>query len=90
MSTPSLYPKNLNIVRRMKVSKAIRVVVEGGGCNLYYIRNRNDEFQIYHHRVGVIWDEENLIGTADDIEDARDLIEKHSGEDIDSFDLVGD
>ena len=72
------------------MASVIRVVVEGGGHNLYYIRRRHDEYQIYHHRVGLIWDDENLVGTADDSDEAIEMIKSHSGEDIDSADGIDD
>jgi hypothetical protein len=72
------------------MSKAIRVVVEGGGKNLYYIRGRSGEFEVYHHRVNLVWDNENLVGVAGDIEEALEMIEEHSGEKVDSYEVEED
>lgn len=66
------------------MSRVIRVVVEGGGRNLYYIRARAGEFHVYHHRVNLIWDDENLVGSADDADDAIELVREHAGEEVES------
>lgn len=72
------------------MARVFRVIVEGGGRNLYYIRARDDVFHVFHHRVNVVWDEENLVGVADDANEAIEMVKEHSGEEIDSIDEEDD
>ena len=67
------------------MSTVYRVVVKGGGKNLYYIKEDDDTYCVYHHIVNVVWDDENLIGEDDSLEDAVERIKDHSGERIDEI-----
>ena len=68
------------------MSKEYRVVVKGGGHNLFYIKEEYDSYSVYQHIVNLIWDDQNYIGETDSLDDAVDLIREHSGEEIDEID----
>jgi hypothetical protein len=63
------------------MSTEYRVVVEGGGKNLYRIEEFNDSFHVYSISVGVI-DRKKSIGKTDSLKSALVLIMADSGEDI--------
>lgn len=59
-----------------------KVVVEGGGKNLYFIEERGGAFQVYKDEV---WGSGKQIGTARSMNDALDRIQSHSGHRIKSI-----
>ncbi len=60
-----------------------RVVVEGGGENLYRVRESPSGYSVYHvDEVRLLGDKETSIGKTDSIEDAYSLIRSDSGENI--------
>lgn len=59
-----------------------RVVVKGGGHNLYKISEYGGWFHVYHVDVGFISNSNTGIGKTRSLADALDLIKSHSGEDI--------
>lgn len=56
-----------------------KVVVKGGGANLYRVSESNGTFHVY--KVSV-WGSDSAIGTARRLEDALALIRSHSGREI--------
>ncbi|AXQ27334.1 hypothetical protein D0B54_00910 [Solimonas sp. K1W22B-7] len=64
------------------MSKDRRVVVTGGGKNLYRISEYGGWFHAYKVDVGLISNSSNSIGKARSLEDAIVLIKSHSGEEI--------
>ena len=58
-----------------------KVIVKGGGSNLYYVSESSGTF--YVHKGGV-WSE-TQIGKTKTMEDALSLIRSHSGRDIESI-----
>ena len=63
-----------------------RVVVEGGGANLYEICEYDGYFLARHVRVKLLWNDRYSIGRARTLEDAFSLIRSHSGRRIRSVD----
>jgi hypothetical protein len=59
-----------------------RVVVEGGGKNLYYVEDSGGVFKVFKDEV---WGSGKQIGTARSMNDALDRIESHSGHKIKSI-----
>lgn len=59
-----------------------RVVVKGGGENLYKISEYGGWFHVYHVDVGFLSNSNNSIGKTRSHGDALDLIKSHSGQDI--------
>lgn len=59
-----------------------RVVVKGGGKNLYKISEHNGWFHAYHVDVGFISNSNSSIGKTKSLGDALELIKSHSGEEI--------
>jgi len=59
-----------------------KVVVEGGGANLYRISESNGWFYAYKVDVGFFSDSNRSIGRARSLKDALDLIKSHSGKEI--------
>jgi hypothetical protein len=64
------------------MSKNKRVVVKGGGKNLYKLSEYDGWFHVYQVDVGFISDTNNSIGKTRSLADALDLIKSHSGKDI--------
>lgn len=62
-----------------------KVVVEGGGHNLYYVREYDDTYYVYQTFVHIPFNESDLIGKVDSLELAIVLIRAHSGEDIEKI-----
>lgn len=60
---------------------AKRVVVQGGGQNLYKIVGTN-KLEIYHVKVGTFTDSKSNIGSSRNLEDALSIIKSHSGNQI--------
>ena len=61
-----------------------RVVVNGGGKNLYIIQECDGWFNAYHI-TGVLSRSKKHIGKARSQSDAIDLIKSHSGKDIEEI-----
>ena len=59
-----------------------RVVVQGGGENLYKIREYNGKYTAYKVKVHILSNSETNIGQARKLEDAIALIRVHSGREI--------
>ena len=59
-----------------------RVVVEGGGNNLYQISEYNGDFVAYYVDVGFITNSYKNIGETRSFENAIVLIKVHSGKEI--------
>jgi len=62
-----------------------RVVVRGGGKNLYKISEYGGWFYAYQVDVGFLSDSNNSIGKTRSLKDALELIRGHSGREIDSI-----
>jgi hypothetical protein len=60
-----------------------KVVVKGGGENLYYISESSGIFYVYK---GSVWGSDTQIGKTRDKADAISLIRSHSGRDIERMD----
>lgn len=65
---------------------ARKVVVKGGGANLYKVSESGGTFYVYHVRVGIFTDSTNDIGKTRSLEDALTLIKVHSGQEIAEID----
>lgn len=63
-----------------------KVVVKGGGRNLYKVSESGGWFYAYYVEVGFLSDSKRSIGKARSFKDALDLIRAHSGRDIQSID----
>jgi hypothetical protein len=62
-----------------------KVVVQGGGRNLYKISEYNGKYTAYKVDGGFFGNSTNKIGTASSLEDALSLIRAHSGKEIDEI-----
>lgn len=62
------------------------VVVEGGGSNLYEIKEEGGHYKAYHVRVNLLLpNSKNNVGSARSFEGALSVIRNHSGKDIKRF-----
>lgn len=59
-----------------------RVVVKGGGKNLYYVKESGGWYQVSHRRVSLLGDRDIDLGKARSMHDALAMIESHSGKKI--------
>ena len=59
-----------------------KVVVEGGGKNLYFVKDSAGAFHAYKDEV---WGSGQHIGTAASMNDALGIITRHSGKKIKSI-----
>lgn len=59
-----------------------KVVVQGGGENLYKITEYNGKYTAYKVDVGFLSDSNRNIGQTTSLEDALVLIKVHSGKEI--------
>ena len=59
-----------------------RVVVTGGGKNLYRISIYNGKYTVSQVDVSPIFNDYNIIGEARSMEDALSIIKAHSGQSI--------
>lgn len=64
------------------MSNEKRVVVKGGGSNLYKITESGGWFYVFHVDVGFLSTSNKSIGKARDQAAALDLIKSHSGREI--------
>lgn len=62
-----------------------RVVVKGGGENLYRIYEASGKYWIDSVDVGFISNSYNNIGKTSNLEDAISIIKAHSGKEIDTI-----
>ncbi len=60
-----------------------KVIVKGGGENLYYISESSGIFYVYK---GHVWSSDTLIGKTRSKSDAISVIRSHSGRDIERMD----
>jgi hypothetical protein len=67
--------------------KTKKIVVRGGGENLYKVNETNGTFYAYKIKVSLIpfCDSDKLLGKTKKFEDALALIKSHSGRDIDTI-----
>lgn len=59
-----------------------RVVVQGGGKNLYRISIYGDKYTVSQVDVGYFTNDINIIGEARSMDDALSIIKSHSGHGI--------
>jgi len=59
-----------------------KVVVTGGGRNLFKIESYNNQYNVYHMNIGILFDDKDFIGKTRSFEDAISLIRSHSGRGI--------
>lgn len=59
-----------------------RIIVQGGGKNLYRVETSGEFFNVYHISVGWITDDKEFIGKTKSLEDAISLIRSYSGREI--------
>ena len=64
------------------MSTDYRVVVEGGGSDLYKIGEVSDKYYVSQVSVGLFSNSNKSIGKANSLDTALALIKAHSGEDI--------
>jgi hypothetical protein len=64
------------------MAKDRKVVVQGGGANLYKISEYDGWFYAYKVDVGFFSNSNRSIGKARSLKDALDLIKSHSGKEI--------
>jgi hypothetical protein len=67
------------------MSKEFKVVVEGGGRNLYKITEYNGTYHAYQVTVNLLSNSNDSIGKANSLDVALALIRSHSGEDIEKI-----
>ena len=63
-----------------------RVIVKGGGKNLYYINETGGRFYVSQRIVKPIFDDNIDLGSTRSLSDALSLITSHSGRGIESVD----
>jgi hypothetical protein len=61
-----------------------KVVVEGGGANLYFVKESGGVFHVYKSSSSM-FGSDTMIGTARSMNDALDRITGHSGRKIKSI-----
>ena len=59
-----------------------KIVVRGGGENLYEVRETYAEFYAYKIDVGLLWNSEKYLGKTRRFDAALALIRAHSGREI--------
>lgn len=59
-----------------------RIIVKGGGHNLYYVSESSGTIYVYK---GAVWGSDTQIGKTRTMEDALALIKSYSGRDIESI-----
>ncbi|UYV16512.1 hypothetical protein [Porphyrobacter sp. ULC335] len=59
-----------------------KVIVEGGGENLYYVSESNGTIYVYK---GSVWGSDTQIGKVREMRDAIAVIENHAGRKIKSI-----
>jgi len=60
-----------------------RIIVKGGGENLYYVSESSGTIYVYK---GSVWGSDTQIGKTRTMSDALSLIKSHSGRDIERID----
>ncbi len=56
-----------------------KVVVKGGGKNLFKVSSYEGTYYVYQVDAGLISNDNNLIGTTKSLEDALSLIRSYAG-----------
>lgn len=64
---------------------AKKVVVKGGGRNLFKVSEYNGTFYVYQVEVGLLADDKHQIGKTTSLEDALTLIRSYTGKDIEKI-----
>lgn len=59
-----------------------RVVVKGGGANLYKISEYAGQLYVYHVSVGFLSNSNTSLGKTRSLQDALAIIKSHSGKEI--------
>ena len=59
-----------------------RVVVSGGGQNLYQVSKSGSKYYIYKIKAGTFFDDKISIGYGGSLDDALSLIKSYSGRNI--------
>ncbi len=62
-----------------------RVVIKGGGSNLYQVTYSSGYYHAYKVNVGIFSNDYDEIGKASSFEDALSIIRSYSGRDIDEI-----
>jgi hypothetical protein len=62
-----------------------KVVVKGGGANLFKISISGGEYRVYQVRMNLFTEKLSNIGTTRSLEDALSLIRLYSGNQIDKI-----
>ena len=63
--------------------EAKKVVIKGGGSNLFKVSSYDGTFYIYKVTVGIISDDKYEIGKTRSFDDALSIIRSYSGQEID-------
>mgnify|MGYP001172525968 FL=1 len=63
-----------------------KVVVQGGGSNLFQVTHYNGIFSVYKVSVGIIFNNYQSIGKTRRFEEALSIIRSYSGHEIESID----
>jgi hypothetical protein len=63
--------------------EAKKVVVKGGGSNLFKVTYYSGIYYVYKVKIGLITDDKYDIGTTKSFDDALSLIRSYSGQVID-------
>ena len=59
-----------------------KVVIQGGGKNLFKVTEYSGKFTIYQVDVGLLMNSHNKIGKTSSLEDALSIIRSFSGKEI--------
>jgi hypothetical protein len=62
-----------------------KVVVKGGGKNLFKVSSYDGTYYVYQVNVGLISNDNSLIGKTRSLEDALTLIRSYAGRDIEKI-----
>ena len=62
-----------------------KVVVQGGGKNLFKVSHYDGTYYVYQVIAGFISNDNNLIGKTRSLEDALTLIRSYAGRDIEKI-----
>jgi hypothetical protein len=62
-----------------------KVVVKGGGKNLFKVSHYDGTYYVYQVNTGLISNDNNQIGKTRSLEDAFTLIRSYSGRDIEKI-----
>lgn len=59
-----------------------RVVINGGGRNLFKVEQYSGYYYVYYMSIGFLFDDKDFIGKTRSFEDAISLIRSYSGKGI--------